>query len=290
MDYSSVETFYLTMLFLEQEKYENLIIDLRNNGGGELYITGEILNMLIGDKDKILMSLRNKDGEIDSLVSTGGGFKFNKIAVLMNENTASAAEIFALSLKELENALLIGGKTVGKGIGQSQFEMSNGDVALMTSFDIITGKGTEYNGAGLTPDISVSPVYTDVKNNKFEQLNFVNCASIKKGAENKAVLGLNQRLARIGYLSPDDVSNKCTDKTVTAVEILQKYCGLPEGISKIDYRLLDYLDYLISSTPETFEETDVVLECAKEYTLKDKKAAADYAAKANPKTQTEQTK
>lgn len=276
-DMGMANDFYMITRYMVQEKYKNLIIDLRNNTGGEMEIMVQMLNMLTPDKDVVLCSIEDRDGEVESVTSSGGGIELEKICVLTNNYTASASEIFALSLKEITGAVLIGEKTYGKGIGQMYMELKNEDVVAITAFEILSTNGTKYNSKGLEPDIKISPKFTNVKNNKFEQLNFVNCVDIKKGADNKAVLALNQRLARIGYLSPDDITSKCTDKTITAVEIFQKYNNLPAGLSKIDYLFVEFLNYYTAYSEKRFEETDVQFECAQKYIFENKKTAENYA-------------
>ena len=283
LDIYMVYDLYYTLLYFEEHGYKNLIIDLRENTGGNVWNMLEFLNMLIPEEGVSLYSQIYKDGEIESVESTGEGMKFDKICVLTNGNTASASEVFSLSLRELTGAVLIGEKTFGKGVGQFAGPLSNGDEIAITGFEILSAKGNKYHKKGIEPDIKIAPVYTNVKNTAFAQLNFVNCLSIKKGADNKAVLALNQRLARIGYLSPDDMTSKCTDKTITAVEIFQKYNGLPVGISKIDYRFIDHLNYFVSYAAGHYEKDDVQLECAKLYIKENMKTAKDYAAKSAKK-------
>ena len=225
-----------------------------------------------------MYSFVDKDGKVMEIATSGGGgIKLDKICVLTNHYTASASEIFALSLKEITGAVLIGEKTYGKGIGQMYKELENKDIVAITAFEITSANGTKYDKKGLEPDIKISPKYSNVKNNIFGQLNFVNCVDIKKGADNKAVLALNQRLARIGYLSPEDITSKCTDKTITAVEIFQMYNKLPVGLSKIDYLFIEFLNYYTAYSEKRFAETDVQFECAKKYIFESTQAAENYA-------------
>ena len=262
-----VYDFYNTMLYLEEEEYENLIIDLRGNTGGEMIAMANILNLLVPEKDVDLFSIRDRDGDIETISSTGDGFAFDKIAVLVNGRTASASEIFALSLSEITGAVIIGSRTTGKGIGQFYIELDNGDVAAITAFEIISSKGVSYHARGLTPEININPVYKDIERGKLEPLNFVNCAAIREGADNNAVLALNQRLARIGYIAPGDVTSKVTEKTIAAVEIFQRHHNLAAGISRIDYRFVEILNGRVSRVPNSYQDGDAVLERAFEYIL-----------------------
>ena len=266
---------------LDEEGYTNLIIDLRNNSGGDLEILYTILDYFIAEENVKLGTLEFSKGGTEEVFSTKYGFSFDNICILTNRYTISAAEAFSISLSELTNSLIIGEKTYGKGIGQTYFELTNGDIVGITSLELISPKGTKYHGKGVEPNILANMRYvraeTNVEDEKFEQLNFVNCVNIKKDADNKVVLGLNQRLAKIGYLQPDDVTSKCTQKTITAVEIFQDYYGLAKGIDKIDYLFLEYLNYLVTYSSTLAVDGDAQLECAVKLMLEGEQAAKDFA-------------
>jgi hypothetical protein len=132
-----------------------------------------------------------------------------------------------------------------------------------------------YHRTGIAPDIKIAPVYKNIERGRLEQLNFVNCVNIKENADNKAVLALNQRLARIGYISPDDITSAVTEKTLAAVEIFQKSHNLSLGISKIDYRFIEILNFRVTLAPNRYEPDDIVLNRALEYILSDGQEAEE---------------
>ena len=279
MDDNMVDDIFDIFDFLyENNNYKNIIIDLRDNPGGNIWNMLEFLNLFVPEEGVVLYSEMYSDGEIESVKSTGIGLEFDKICVLTNSRSISAPETFAISLSELTGAVIIGEKTYGKGVGQYRGTFENGDEIMITGFEVLSAKGTRFHKKGVEPDIKISPEYITAERKTYGQLNFVNCLNIKKGANNNAVLALNQRLASIGYITPEDVTSECTEKTISAVEIFQKYNGLPVGISKIDYIFLEYLNYFVSYyTPNRYQERDVQLECAKIYIEKGEQAAKDYA-------------
>lgn len=269
---------YRIVGFLAEGGYENIIIDLRGNPGGYIGNMLETLNMFVEGEGVVLYNETDKNGRTESVKSSGDGTAFDKICILVDGDTASAAELFALSMREINGAVLIGEKTFGKGIGQSVEELSNGDLAVITAIEVFSAHNTAYNGVGIEPDIKISPVYAKSEKKTFGELNFVNCCKIKVNADNSAVLALNQRLCAIGYILPEDVTGKCTQKTVTAVEIFQRYNDLPVGITKIDYTFIEYLNFFADYYfADKYEERDAGLECAEIYIEKGEKAAKEFA-------------
>jgi len=241
LDFNDLDIVYdLYDLFekLKDGGIENLIIDLRGNPGGYIEAMLGCLNLFVTDKGVDIVTLVYKDGEPETLQSTGIGFAFDKICVLVDRQTASASEFLALALSELAGAAVIGEKTPGKAVGQNYFMLSNGDVAVFTMLRVLSAMGTDYNNIGVKPDIVISPVFVTVERPVFGQLNFVNSRTISKDADNNAVLALNQRLAAMGYILPEDITSKCTVDTINAVGIFQKINKLSVGIDKIDYLFL----------------------------------------------------
>ena len=259
--------FYRALEYLAQEGYGKLLIDLRGNGGGDLDMTAVMLDMLVTEADVVLFSLRGRDGELQSLRSTGEGFAFERIAVLVDRRTGSASEVFAKSLREITGAAIIGSQTVGKGVGQIYRELGSGGVAAITAFELISSEGAGYHGRGVAPDINAEPVFSSIERGSLEPLNFVNSAGIKHGADNIAVYALNQRLARIGYIRPCEVTSELTGRTVAAVEIFQKFHGLPVGLGRVDFRFIELLNQRVSLAPRSYQRGDAVLERAIEYIL-----------------------
>ena len=82
------------------------------------------------------------------------------MAVIVNENTASAAELFAASLRDFGKAPLVGSQTYGKGVMQTTTELENGGAVILTVAEYKTAYSECYDGIGLTPDV---PVENDVE-------------------------------------------------------------------------------------------------------------------------------
>lgn len=106
---------------IENKEEKRLIIDLRENGGGIIECANNIINQFLsGD---VASNLIYRDGSTDSYYCDNDNVNFKEIKILVDEYTASSAELLALSLKSyLNNVEIIGRDTFGKGVGQSVYD------------------------------------------------------------------------------------------------------------------------------------------------------------------------
>lgn len=134
---------------------KSLVIDVRDNSGGYLSAANDVADLLIA-KGKVIYQLKDRNSNITEYKATSGVYKkFNKIAVIINENSASASEILALALKESADATLIGMKSYGKGTVQETEMLSSGAMVKYTSAYWLSPKGNSINEVGIKPDIEV---------------------------------------------------------------------------------------------------------------------------------------
>lgn len=115
-------------------KIKKLILDLRNNSGGYVSAVADILNQLIPEKDQFMFETFGS--KIKSRVYKTLGrpfFKYDKIIILVNQNTASASEILAGTLQDLDIATIIGTNTVGKGTILEHFELADGSILRLVT-------------------------------------------------------------------------------------------------------------------------------------------------------------
>lgn len=137
--------------------YHKLIIDLRDNGGGYASAVEEIAGLFLKEGE-IVMREVNKDGEMIISYTRSDVYydNFEDIIILTNSNTASAAEVLALALKEGHpNAKTLGETTYGKGVVQSLLTLSDGSTLRLTSMYWTSASGTSIHEVGITPDIKV---------------------------------------------------------------------------------------------------------------------------------------
>lgn len=146
------------MKYLDQyANYEKIIIDLRDNTGGYQISVKEIAGLFIGDGEVYLRQKNSRGVETSDLTSCKKTYRnFNKYVLLVNENTASAAEVFTICLKEqLDDVTIVGTTTYGKGVIQSTNYLLGGGVLKYTSYNWYSPNGVSINKTGIMPDIEV---------------------------------------------------------------------------------------------------------------------------------------
>jgi len=149
---------------LENEEMASLIIDMRDNTGGYLDAASEVASLFL-EKGKRIYSLDYKN-EITHYNDKSSESKNYKVAIIINENTASAAEILAAALKESYGATIVGEKSFGKGKVQQTVDLSTGSMIKYTSAYWLTPNGNCIDKKGIIPDYQVSnEIITDENNN-----------------------------------------------------------------------------------------------------------------------------
>lgn len=134
-----------------------VIIDVRDNGGGATQSAMDIANMFITE-GKITMHYNKGDTrEITARDGEGKEEKYSvPVVIICNEGTASAAEIFtSLMMHNYEKTTVVGSKTYGKGIFQSDATLSNGGTVRYTAGYYTVDDYECYHGIGIEPDIVV---------------------------------------------------------------------------------------------------------------------------------------
>lgn len=144
-----------------RQKVDTLIIDVRDNGGGYVNAAEDILS-LFNKKGTVLYSIKDKTGKTVKVKdSDQRSFSFKHNYVLVNHNTASASEILAGSLRELNGFKLVGETTYGKGTMQVEQPLSNGGVLKYTYARWYSAQGQSVNKKGWQPDVAVGLLNTD---------------------------------------------------------------------------------------------------------------------------------
>ena len=150
-DEGTAEDFKTKFEQLKSEGITSLIIDLRNNGGGIVDEALAIADYIV-PKGKDLLITVDKDGNEEIEKSENDPIIDMPIVVLVNENTASASEILAGALKDLDEATIVGTKTYGKGVIQQVLSLRTGAGLKVTVEEYYTPNRTKINKVGIEPD------------------------------------------------------------------------------------------------------------------------------------------
>lgn len=150
-DNSSAE-FNSVLNEFKQKNVKGVILDLRDNSGGLLAECEKIASNFI--PSGILLWTRNRDGVTEPLKIKGQEFNL-PLVVLINNGTASAAEILTGVIKDYNVGTIIGENTFGKGVIQQIFNLPGSYTLKVTVEEYLTPNKIEINGKGITPDITV---------------------------------------------------------------------------------------------------------------------------------------
>ncbi|MBP5704846.1 MAG: S41 family peptidase [Paludibacteraceae bacterium] len=191
------EEFYEALLTLQSEGARRFIVDLRNNGGGFLPVAGEMLNFLLDEGDTIVYTCgrgqtRANAGEV--LMSRGAPIISDPIVVLINENSASASEIFAGAIQDNDRGVIVGSRSFGKGLVQQQIPISGGAALRLTIARYYTPSGRcvqKYYGKDYD--------YRAETAMRYEHGEMTNVDSMKKAAEKDSMVYKTCKLGRTVY-------------------------------------------------------------------------------------------
>lgn len=138
---------------LENQNMEKLIIDVRNNPGGVLQVVCDMLDQLL--PEGLIVYTEDKNGNRKEYASDEEHQFTKPLAVLANENSASASEIFAGAIQDYGIGTIVGTTTFGKGIVQRTFYLSDGTGVKLTVAKYYTPKGHDIHKKGITPDVEI---------------------------------------------------------------------------------------------------------------------------------------
>ena len=138
---------------LEANGMQSLIVDLRNNPGGNLVTVCDILDLMLPE-GKIVYT-KDKNGE-QNVFTSDEEHQFTKpLVVMMNGYSASASEIFAGAIQDYGIGQIVGTQSYGKGVVQQIFDLKDGTSLKLTIAEYFTPNDRNINGEGITPDVEV---------------------------------------------------------------------------------------------------------------------------------------
>jgi len=144
---------------LENQGMQGLVVDLRNNPGGSLDTVTNMLRLLL--PEGTIVSTKDKNGKTDE-ITCDGTHEFKKaMAVLVNQYSASASEIFSGAVQDYGTAKIVGVTTYGKGVVQQLMDLGDGTCLKVTIAEYYTPNGRSINGKGVEPDVEVEYQYDE---------------------------------------------------------------------------------------------------------------------------------
>ena len=204
---------------LESKGVKNVIIDLRDNGGGEINAAIAVAQKLIPAGVIGKFKYRDEANNRDILSENTDAPDF-KLLVLVNENSASASEFLAMTLQSSGRAQLMGTETFGKGCMQVMLQTPTGSGLKFTIGEFFTPNDERIHTVGLTPDIEVENIYRRVDESSFAPIDILqlNIPATR--------LGIEQRLNALSLLADGEVDGFYDSATKTAIRVFQQYRGL----------------------------------------------------------------
>lgn len=139
----------------QHHRLKAVLIDLRNNPGGLLSSAVETADLFL-NQGLIVSTKSRSEGDQQFQALPGNEFSQLKLGVLINNRSASAAEVFTAAMKEHQRATILGQKSYGKGVVQKLFPLENGAALQMTVSHYFTPKGNAIDGQGILPNVQAA--------------------------------------------------------------------------------------------------------------------------------------
>ena len=164
----TAEQFAAAVEDLTAQGMRAMILDVRDNPGGMVTAVTEILDSIL--PEGVVVYTQDKYGKRQDYTSDEKTKMDLPIAVLMNGNSASAAEILAGAIRDFQYGTLIGEKTFGKGVVQSIITLKEGDAIKLTTAKYFTPNGENIHGTGIAPDVELPYEYMGKKSGEYDEM------------------------------------------------------------------------------------------------------------------------
>lgn len=138
---TTYKEFKTALIELKNNGAKKLVVDVRDNPGGYIKATTDIVDEFLKD-NKLILFTKDKKGKVENSFATNKGiFENNKIYVLINENSASASEILAGALQDNDKGVIVGRRSFGKGLVQQDMKLGDGSSVRLTTARYYTPTG-----------------------------------------------------------------------------------------------------------------------------------------------------
>ena len=153
-DVVTAEQFNNALEDLADQGMESLIMDLRDNPGGDYDTVVAMCDRVL--PEGTIMTVKDKNGTVKVETSDEENQLTLPMVVIINGNSASASEVFTGAIQDYGLATIVGEQSYGKGIVQSIFSLNDGTGLKFTTQEYYTPSGRSIHGVGITPDVEVS--------------------------------------------------------------------------------------------------------------------------------------
>ncbi len=248
------------LAYFNENHVTKLLIDLRDNGGGYLSTIVDIASYFL-PQGSVVLQEKTSDQMVseDKTNSKISPYHYDKITVLINENTASAAEVLTLALKEtLDNVTVVGDVSYGKGTIQTSQPFSDGSMIKYTKAIWLSPNGTWINEKGITPDVLIETEKA-LKTGAPKDFEAVGVDSVSQ-----ATASMQIYLKYLGY-PIERTDGYFSVSTLNALKQFEKDYGLHEQ-DTLDSTLLSVILSKVIYVSHTDEAKDVQMQKAFELT------------------------
>lgn len=138
---TTYKEFHQALVKLKKQGMNEVIVDLRGNGGGYLEMAVAMADEFL-KKGELIVKTKNKGGVIENSYATEKGvFESGKVAIFIDESSASASEIFAGAIQDNDRGLIYGRRSFGKGLVQKEMKLDDGSAVRLTVARYFTPSG-----------------------------------------------------------------------------------------------------------------------------------------------------
>lgn len=246
-DDGSYLRFRIQLAQAAREGHQALILDLRDDPGGSLDLAFTLATDFM-DEAKAFFRTRSRDPlgreelKTEYIISDGTGIRFPHLYVLVNESSASAAEIIAVGLRDAADAVLVGETTYGKGRAQQHYVLDTDAGIVLTTMMLLPLEGEDYEGVGITPEVTVTNTAPEAQ--KVERVPETTPLALYSCSDNGEAL--NRALLALGLLEElPEKPYQVTEETLAVCRRLEALYLVPgdenEPVGVDTLRLVNYL-------------------------------------------------
>jgi carboxyl-terminal processing protease len=222
------------------DKFQGLILDLRNNPGGLLNQSISVTDSFLNQGEIVSTQGRKSDDTSRVFAKKGDIIDGKPLIVLINSGSASASEIVAGALKDHARAIIVGTRSFGKGSVQSIIPLAGNGAMRLTTARYYTPSGVSIQAKGIEPDIKVEAGITELKKEKLENRREENLrgALDKKDNITKTKKDKKSKISPVEKLLQDNQISRGVD----LIKGIHLFSNNSKNTSTVNYNQLDKLN------------------------------------------------